>query len=224
MQVVILYLCWIPLNAVLLVDDLVGGLHMRITFFPLMFTVCHLVAMSSAVSNPVMYGFMNGNFVREARALLFCGSERDRIRRSSVNTTGTTMGRSCIVRGSASCADTNGDAIRMSARSELTACDSGGKEDPNKKGFLIEKSGGGSKRINDVKRDQKCYLALPAADGDRETEAIALEDISSSPPTPTSAVETNSPRNGCRKTNHLAASNNYCTNNINTLQKPEANN
>ena len=190
---------------------------MRITFFPLLFTVCHLVAMSSAVSNPVMYGFMNENFVRQARALLFCGSERDRIRRTSANT-GITM-RS-MIRGSASCANDNGDAIRVSARSALVTGDSGGKEDFNGKGFPIEKSGS-QKRLGDVMSDQKRYLALPAADGDGETVAIALEDLSSSPPTPSPAAETNSPGKECRKNDHLALSNIYCTN---KLRKPEANN
>ena len=196
---------------------------MRITFFPLLFTVCHLVAMSSAVSNPVMYGFMNENFVREARALLFCSSERDRIRRSSVTASAANPTMRSIKRGgSASCASANGDALRVSARSALMTSDSDCKEDPNTKGFLMEKSGGGgSKRLGDVKSDQNRYLALPAADCDGETEAIALEDLSSSPPTPSPAAETNSLGKDCRKNNNLALSNTYCTN---TLRKPEANN
>ena len=197
----ILYLCWIPLNTVLLVDDVVGGLHMRITFFPLLFTVCHLVAMSSAVSNPVMYGFMNENFVREARALLFCGSERDRIRRSSVNT-GTTM-RS-MIRGSASRASANGDAY--TSECALCAC--------NRRLWRLEST---MRRYG----RPKALLGAAAAEGDGETVAIALDDLSSSLPTPSPAAETNNSGKDCRTNNHLTLSNIYSTN---TLRKLEANN
>lgn len=208
MQVVILYLCWIPLNAVLLVDDVVGGLHTRITFFPLLFTVCHLVAMSSAVSNPVMYGFMNENFVREARALLFCGRARERLRRTSEHSA-TTL-RSTIS-GSRARASANGNGeLGMRVRASLVPGDTDDKECVN-----VEAGGRDAKRRTDEMSDRSRYTALPtdgpAGDGDGETLAIALDDLSTASATP-SPVMTNRPENDNVNKKNLELSKNHCTN------------
>ena len=64
LMVIVLYICWIPQNILLLIDD-----NLRISeswqFFRLAFFSVHILAMSSAVFNPMIYGFMNENFTRE---------------------------------------------------------------------------------------------------------------------------------------------------------------
>lgn len=184
---------------------------MRISFFPLLFTICHLLAMSSAVSNPVMYGFMNENFVREARALLLCDRKRDRIRRLSENN-GTTM-RSMLCastcRGSVSANGKGGAEVGARVGD---ACD---KELLNRGNSPTGKSDGECpKQRNVIKSDWTRYFALPtdvpAAENDGETLAIELEDVTFSPKKPSPAKVPNRPENCDGKDNYIAVSNNNC--------------
>jgi hypothetical protein len=36
----------------------------------LTFLICHMVGVSSAITNPILYGFLNNNFVKEFRMIL----------------------------------------------------------------------------------------------------------------------------------------------------------
>ncbi|CAH8454340.1 unnamed protein product [Dicrocoelium dendriticum] len=73
-MVVIFVICWIPLNMLLISTDVLSESHAKIinnsSYFSLIFLVCHLIAMSSAVYNPFLYAWMNENFKKEVRRML----------------------------------------------------------------------------------------------------------------------------------------------------------
>lgn len=75
-MVVIFVICWIPLNALLIAMDVLSEGQTKVVnnskYFTLMFLVCHLIAMSSAVYNPFLYAWMNENFKKEVRRILPC--------------------------------------------------------------------------------------------------------------------------------------------------------
>ncbi|KAK2713033.1 neuropeptide F receptor-like [Artemia franciscana] len=62
---------WLPLNIFLCVDDYMSQAISRdrnnITF-----PICHLISMSSACSNPLLYGWLNENFRKEFLEILSC--------------------------------------------------------------------------------------------------------------------------------------------------------
>lgn len=69
---VIFGISWLPLNLFNLLADLRGGpvtQHMIVTY-----AVCHMTGMSSACSNPLLYGWLNDNFRKEFYDLL-CNKE-----------------------------------------------------------------------------------------------------------------------------------------------------
>ncbi|CAH0387019.1 unnamed protein product [Bemisia tabaci] len=68
-------LSWLPLNAYMLAvdvmypqDDVGYKLQVQDIYLPL--AICHLIAMSSAVSNPIVYGLLNSNIRHELLQLL----------------------------------------------------------------------------------------------------------------------------------------------------------
>ncbi|THD22841.1 Neuropeptide Y receptor invertebrate [Fasciola hepatica] len=75
-MVVIFVICWIPLNALLIAMDVLSEGQTKVVnnskYFTLMFLMCHLIAMSSAVYNPFLYAWMNENFKKEVRRILPC--------------------------------------------------------------------------------------------------------------------------------------------------------
>ncbi|NP_001306794.1 neuropeptide Y receptor type 1-like [Callorhinchus milii] len=62
-------LCWLPLNVFnTIVDwDLEVVLHNQ---HNLIFSLCHLAAMSSTCVNPIIYGFLNNNFKNEVKSII----------------------------------------------------------------------------------------------------------------------------------------------------------
>lgn len=64
---------WIPLNVCNLLSDLLvireGELLERTR---VVYAVCHLIGMSSACSNPILYGWLNDNFRKEFVEIYFC--------------------------------------------------------------------------------------------------------------------------------------------------------
>lgn len=65
-------LCWLPLTIFNVVSDWKHE-ALPICHHDLLFSLCHLLAMSSTCINPVIYGFLNSNFRQEMReALLHC--------------------------------------------------------------------------------------------------------------------------------------------------------
>ncbi|CAH8832990.1 unnamed protein product [Trichobilharzia szidati] len=75
-MVVIFVICWIPLNILWMVMDVHSEEHMNDVQssknFSLIFFVCHLLAMSSAVYNPFLYAWMNNNFRKEFHRIVPC--------------------------------------------------------------------------------------------------------------------------------------------------------
>ncbi|VDP72139.1 unnamed protein product [Echinostoma caproni] len=71
-MVVIFVLCWIPLHALWIIVDSVGGQIEESWHFHNAFIFCHMLAMSSAVYNPFLYAWLNNNFRQEFQAILQC--------------------------------------------------------------------------------------------------------------------------------------------------------
>lgn len=71
-MVMIFVICWIPLNTLLMVNDLMKGALEKKNFFSLVFLICHVLAMSSAVYNPFLYAWMTENFKKEFRMIIPC--------------------------------------------------------------------------------------------------------------------------------------------------------
>ncbi|GAU92871.1 hypothetical protein RvY_04895 [Ramazzottius varieornatus] len=78
---IIFALCWLPLNVINIVADFSTDSYTEHrTLFDVLFVGSHLFAMSSAVANPILYGFLNENFRREFKVIflywlrcIFCG-------------------------------------------------------------------------------------------------------------------------------------------------------
>lgn len=65
-------LCWLPLTIFNVVSDW-NQEALPICHHNLLFSLCHLLAMSSTCINPIIYGFLNSNFRQEVKeALLHC--------------------------------------------------------------------------------------------------------------------------------------------------------
>ncbi|XP_034753867.1 neuropeptide Y receptor type 4 [Etheostoma cragini] len=62
-------LCWLPLTIFNAVSDW-NQEALPICHHNLLFSLCHLLAMSSTCINPIIYGFLNSNFRQEVRDLL----------------------------------------------------------------------------------------------------------------------------------------------------------
>ena len=70
---VVFALSWLPLNVFNIVIEFKGSafLHKKIDV-NLTFAICHLLVLSSACTNPVLYGWLNENFRREFFNILSC--------------------------------------------------------------------------------------------------------------------------------------------------------
>ncbi|KAM7535563.1 hypothetical protein Aperf_G00000089148 [Anoplocephala perfoliata] len=64
-MVMIFVACWIPLNCLWLFNDLEWVDFSESKYFTLIFFVCHICAMSSAVYNPFLYTWLNETFRNE---------------------------------------------------------------------------------------------------------------------------------------------------------------
>lgn len=82
--------CWLPLTIFNAVSDW-DQEALPVCNHNLLFSLCHLLAMSSTCINPVIYGFLNSNFRQEVReALLQCHcshleEERERLPMSTIH-------------------------------------------------------------------------------------------------------------------------------------------
>ncbi|XP_052831443.1 neuropeptide F receptor isoform X1 [Octopus bimaculoides] len=70
---VVFALSWLPLNVFNILIDFKGSafIHKNIDV-NLTFGICHLLVLSSACTNPVLYGWLNENFRREFFSILSC--------------------------------------------------------------------------------------------------------------------------------------------------------
>ncbi|XP_054874787.1 neuropeptide Y receptor type 4-2-like isoform X1 [Amphiprion ocellaris] len=62
-------LCWLPLTIFNVISDW-NQEALPICHHNLLFSLCHLLAMSSTCINPIIYGFLNSNFRQEVREVL----------------------------------------------------------------------------------------------------------------------------------------------------------
>lgn len=62
---------WLPLGVFSLASEVLSPPDSSQSLYVTL-AVCHLVAMSSALSNPIMYGWMNSNIRQELRLLMPC--------------------------------------------------------------------------------------------------------------------------------------------------------
>ena len=66
---IVFALSWLPMTAFTLLVEFHPGVVTSASTLYLAFALCHLAAMSTAVSNPLLYGWLNTNFRREFRGL-----------------------------------------------------------------------------------------------------------------------------------------------------------
>lgn len=64
--------CWFPLNVIHLTSDYSASDIETWSYFHLLFFTAHVIAMSSTVYNPFLYGWMNENFRKEFLEVLPC--------------------------------------------------------------------------------------------------------------------------------------------------------
>ncbi|KAL3183166.1 hypothetical protein MRX96_006935 [Rhipicephalus microplus] len=74
---------WLPLHILNLVADSTPSLTADSRLYRVYFACCHMAGMSSACSNPLLYGWLNDNFRREFRRILSTCCPRLRTRRAS---------------------------------------------------------------------------------------------------------------------------------------------
>lgn len=67
---------WLPLNVFNLVADFDEGPFMDEKTMTITYAICHMCGMSSAVSNPLLYGWLNDNFRKEFEEILCCCKKR----------------------------------------------------------------------------------------------------------------------------------------------------
>lgn len=67
---------WLPLNVFNLVADFSAQPFMEEKTMTITYAVCHMFGMSSAVSNPLLYGWLNDNFRKEFEEILCCCKKR----------------------------------------------------------------------------------------------------------------------------------------------------
>ena len=64
---------WMPLNVFNILADFDHNIYNRLDQKGLVFPICHLLVLSSACTNPVLYGWLNENFRKEFMLVLRCG-------------------------------------------------------------------------------------------------------------------------------------------------------
>ncbi|XP_059215490.1 neuropeptide Y receptor type 1-like [Centropristis striata] len=89
-------LCWLPLTIFNVVSDW-NQEALPICHHNLLFSLCHLLAMSSTCINPIIYGFLNSNFRQEVREVILhcrCSRLEDECERFPMSTVHIEMSRS----------------------------------------------------------------------------------------------------------------------------------
>ncbi|XP_014291375.3 neuropeptide F receptor [Halyomorpha halys] len=83
---VVFALSWLPMTAFTIIFEFHPFLIKPTSTLYLVFALCHVTAMSTAVTNPLMYGWLNTNFRREFRVLGSTGVEKAREARRRLST------------------------------------------------------------------------------------------------------------------------------------------
>lgn len=76
---------WLPLNVFNLVADFSSDPFRDEKTMTVTYAVCHMFGMSSAVSNPLLYGWLNDNFRKEFEEILCCCKKRQLLKETRKN-------------------------------------------------------------------------------------------------------------------------------------------
>ncbi|OWR47452.1 neuropeptide receptor A4 [Danaus plexippus plexippus] len=77
---------WLPLNVFNLVADFSKDAILDEKSMTITYAICHMFGMSSAVSNPLLYGWLNDNFRKEFEEILCCcRQKRQKNKNSRIN-------------------------------------------------------------------------------------------------------------------------------------------
>uniref|UniRef100_UPI00398E70AF neuropeptide Y receptor type 1-like n=1 Tax=Pristiophorus japonicus TaxID=55135 RepID=UPI00398E70AF len=98
--------CWLPLTVFNTIFDW-DHEAISICHHNLIFSLCHLTAMLSTCVNPVIYGFLNTNFQKEAKAMLYrcrCGGDSESYESFPLSTVNTELSKASL---RLSCANNN---------------------------------------------------------------------------------------------------------------------
>lgn len=71
---------WLPLNVFNLAADFSESPFKDEKTMTITYAICHMFGMSSAVSNPLLYGWLNDNFRKEFEEILCCCKKRQLIK------------------------------------------------------------------------------------------------------------------------------------------------
>lgn len=92
-------LCWLPLNVFNTVFDW-NHEAMPMCLHDTIFSACHLTAMASTCVNPVIYGFLNSNFQKELKSLLYgcrCWGPSESYESFSLSTVSTDVTKASVL-------------------------------------------------------------------------------------------------------------------------------
>lgn len=68
---------WLPLNLFNLIADIYSSEVFSQNTGMVIYAVCHMISMSSACTNPVLYGWLNENFWKEFKDIMCLSSNTD---------------------------------------------------------------------------------------------------------------------------------------------------
>ncbi|MBN3295891.1 neuropeptide Y receptor type 4 [Amia ocellicauda] len=91
-------ICWLPLNTFNTVADW-NSEAVEHCHHNLIFSLCHLVAMSSTCVNPIIYGFLNNNFKKEVKSVVLhckCGPLEDDYEHFPLSTMNTEVSKTSL--------------------------------------------------------------------------------------------------------------------------------
>lgn len=74
---------WLPLNVFNLVADFSKEPLMDEKPMTITYAICHMFGMSSAVSNPLLYGWLNDNFRKEFEEILCCCHKKGQLKKNT---------------------------------------------------------------------------------------------------------------------------------------------
>lgn len=63
---------WLPMTVFQIASTLIPQVHQHPKTIYVLFAFCHIVAMSSSITNPLLYGWLNTNFRREFSTIFSC--------------------------------------------------------------------------------------------------------------------------------------------------------
>lgn len=124
-MVVVFVVCWIPLNALSIYSDTkANDPNFTIPYFNAIFVTCHIIAMSSAVYNPLLYAWLSETFRRNLRTLV----PRWRVKSSAIGALGTATAIGAAAEAVLRSTRTNGNDLTRKNIESQTCSGGGGLE------------------------------------------------------------------------------------------------